>query len=114
MWNETMMASNFQNIPPSDRVLSNIELANILSGKSRQQFWHLTTFLTNRILKDSPDKSSSGKKQKRKATDDLWKSGGKRKVGTEDSELVETSSCDSTSRSTPISQETEVATPNSG
>ncbi|XP_050298124.1 mediator of RNA polymerase II transcription subunit 1 isoform X2 [Anthonomus grandis grandis] len=95
MWNDSMMTSNFQNIPPSDRVLTNIELTNILS--------------------DSTDKHLSGKRQKRKATDDLWKSG-KRKVGAnaEDSELMDASSCDSTSRSTPISQETEIATPNSG
>ncbi|CAG9773948.1 unnamed protein product [Ceutorhynchus assimilis] len=80
-WNESMMSSNFPNIPPSDDVSA--------AGGKRQQ--------------------------KRKATEDLWKSG-KRKVGTsaEDSELVETSSCDSTSQSTPISQETEIVTPNSG
>ncbi|ERL89217.1 mediator of RNA polymerase II transcription subunit 1 isoform X2 [Dendroctonus ponderosae] len=93
VWNESLMASNFQSIPPSVRVLSTIEITNILS--------------------DSTDKSISGRKHKRKATDDLWNSG-KRKVGLEDLEFVETSSCDSTSQSTPISQETEVATPISG
>ncbi|XP_030751629.1 mediator of RNA polymerase II transcription subunit 1 isoform X2 [Sitophilus oryzae] len=91
---ESMMASNFQNFPPSDGVLTNIELTSILSGGS--------------------DKQTANKRQKRKATDDLWRSG-KRKVGiSDDSELIETSSCDSTSRSTPISQETEIPTPNSG
>ncbi|KAJ8922927.1 hypothetical protein NQ315_001471 [Exocentrus adspersus] len=84
--NETMMASNFPNFPPSDGVL---ELTNILS--------------------DTTEKC--GKRQKRRS-DDLWKSG-KRKVGTDDSDMMESSSCDSTSRSTPISQDIEVATPNS-
>ncbi|KAL1498003.1 hypothetical protein ABEB36_008869 [Hypothenemus hampei] len=95
MWKESMITSNFQNIPPSDRPLTNLELANILS--------------------DSPEKPGSSKRQKRRNADDPWKCG-KRKVGaaSEDSEFLETSSCDSTSRSTPISQETEVVTPNSG
>ncbi|KAG5890718.1 hypothetical protein JTB14_026024 [Gonioctena quinquepunctata] len=84
------MASNFQNFPPSDGVLANMELTNILS--------------------DPSDKSS--KRQKRKLNEDLWRSG-KRKVGTEDSDLMESTSCDSTSRSTPLSQETEIRTPNS-
>ncbi|KAJ8972689.1 hypothetical protein NQ317_001710 [Molorchus minor] len=89
--NESMMASNFQSFPPSDGVLTNMELTNILS--------------------DTTDRSVT-KRQKRKSNDDSWKSG-KRKVGTEDSELMESSSCDSTSRSTPLSQETEMHTPNS-
>lgn len=58
---------------------------------------------------DTADKCS--KRQKRRS-EDLWKSG-KRKVGTDDSELMESSSCDSTSRSTPLSQEIDVTTPNS-
>lgn len=55
------------------------------------------------------DKSS--KRQKRRHEDSS--KSGKRKVGTEDSDLIESSSCDSTSRSTPLSQETEIRTPNS-
>ncbi|KAJ8959121.1 hypothetical protein NQ318_022378 [Aromia moschata] len=89
--NESMIASNFQNFPPSDGVLTNMELTNILSDTAER---------------------SSGKRQKRKSNDDPWKSG-KRKVGAEDSEMMESSSCDSTSRSTPLSQETEIRTPNS-
>uniref|UniRef100_A0A6P7G505 Mediator of RNA polymerase II transcription subunit 1 n=2 Tax=Diabrotica virgifera virgifera TaxID=50390 RepID=A0A6P7G505_DIAVI len=87
--NESMMASNFQNFPPSDGVLTTLELTNILS--------------------ENVDKAS--KRQKRKH-DDSNKSG-KRKVGAEDSDLIESSSCDSTSRSTPLSQELEIRTPNS-
>ncbi|XP_057655941.1 mediator of RNA polymerase II transcription subunit 1 [Diorhabda carinulata] len=87
--NETMMSSNFPNFPPSDGVLTTLELTNILS--------------------ENVDKDS--KRQKRKH-DDSNKSG-KRKVGTEESDILESSSCDSTSRSTPVSQETEIRTPNS-
>lgn len=87
--NETMMNSNFPNFPPSDGVLTTLELTNILS--------------------ENVDKDS--KRQKRKH-DDSNKSG-KRKVGTEESDILESSSCDSTSRSTPMSQETEIRTPNS-
>lgn len=68
---------------------------------------YLTSFFST---SDASDKSC--KRQKRKATDDLWKSG-KRKVGMDDSELMESSSCDSTSRSTPLPQEIETSTPNS-
>lgn len=32
--NESMIASNFQNFPPSDGVLSTMELSNILAGKT--------------------------------------------------------------------------------
>jgi mediator of RNA polymerase II transcription subunit 1 len=90
--NESMMASaNFQNFQSSEGVLSSIELTNILSG------------------------SGQGEKAKRphkRKSDDLWKN--KRKLGESESDLlVETSSSDSTSRSTPISQENEIPTPNS-
>jgi mediator of RNA polymerase II transcription subunit 1 len=90
--NESMMASaNFQNFQSSEGVLSSIELTNILSG------------------------SGQGEKAKRphkRKSDDLWKN--KRKLGDSESDLlVETSSSDSTSRSTPISQENEIPTPNS-
>ncbi|XP_074040881.1 mediator complex subunit 1 [Leptinotarsa decemlineata] len=84
------MASNFQNFPPSEGVLANMELTNILS--------------------DTSDKSN--KRQKRKLNEDSLRCG-KRKVGTEDSDIMESNSCDSTSRSTPSSQETEIRTPNS-
>lgn len=77
-------------------MLTNMELTNILAGTS------------------SPlEKNSSKKHQKRKVSEEAWKSS-KHKTGNDD--LIETSSSDSTSRSTPLSQETvsEVATPNSG
>ncbi|CAH1971867.1 unnamed protein product [Acanthoscelides obtectus] len=54
--NESIMASNFQNFPPSDGVLTNIELANILS--------------------DTPENIPSASK-------------GKRKVGSEDAEPMD-------------------------
>lgn len=70
-------------------VLTNVELTNILAGG------------------DKP------KRVKRKATEDAWKSSAKRKPGAADDELLDASSCDSTSRSTPLSQDAEIATPNS-
>ncbi|CAH0564837.1 unnamed protein product [Brassicogethes aeneus] len=86
--------TNFSNFPPSEGVLSNLELAT--GG-------------------DKPPK-----RQKRKATDEPWKASSnasaKKRVGattsTESSANAElmtesSSSCDSTSRSTPISQETD-------
>lgn len=36
--NESMMASNFPNFPPSDGVLTNMELTNILSGELKEFF----------------------------------------------------------------------------
>nr|XP_022912854.1 mediator of RNA polymerase II transcription subunit 1-like isoform X1 [Onthophagus taurus] len=87
--NETLMSSdNFSNFSTSNdgsAMLTNVELTNILSGGN-----------------DKP------KRLKRK---DDWKSS-KRK-GEDD--LLDASSCDSTSRSTPLSQETcsEIPTPNS-
>ncbi|CAH1154639.1 unnamed protein product [Phaedon cochleariae] len=88
---DAMMQQNFQRFPPSDGVLANMELNNMLT--------------------DASDKLN--KRQKRKLNEDAWKIG-KRKAGTEDSDLVESSSCDSTSRSTPLSsQDTEIRTPNS-
>lgn len=83
--NESVLANaNFSNFPPSEGVLSNMELLSSFGDKS--------------------------KRQKRKATDELWKSS-KRRVGEDD--LIESSSCDSTSRSTPLSQENDTNTPNS-
>lgn len=74
-----------------NNVLSNMELTNILQG-------------TDKPLK---------RQHKRKASDDLlWKST-KRKTQDDAELLLETSSSDSTSRSTPLSQETEIPTPNS-
>lgn len=69
-------------------------------------------FLLNFYTLITETAEKANKRLKRKANDDLWKSG-KRKVGMDDSELLESSSCDSTSRSTPLSQETEMTTPNS-
>lgn len=71
-----------------------MELTNILAGTS------------------SPIEKSSSKKHKRKVSDELWKNS-KRKPG--DDEFLETSSSDSTSRSTPLSHDTvsEIPTPNS-
>lgn len=57
-------------------------------------------------------KGESSRRQKRKATDEGWRNS-RRKVGDDVELLLETSSSDSTSRSTPLSQETEIATPNS-
>lgn len=77
-----------------DNVLTNMELTNILQGTDK----------------------SSKRQHKRKANDDLWKSSSsKRKVSDDAELLLETSSSDSTSRSTPLSQETvsEIPTPNS-
>lgn len=91
--NESMMANaNFQNFQTSDGMLSSIELTNILSGNGQEKM----------------------KRPHKRKSDDLWKN--KRKLGeaTDAEMLVETSSSDSTSRSTPISQENEIPTPNSG
>lgn len=96
---ETLMSSanftNFQTAADSAAVLTNIELTNILAGNEK------------------PKRSS-----KRKANDDLWKGSSKTRkaVGGDDDGLLDASSCDSTSRSTPLSQETvsEIPTPNSG
>lgn len=75
--------------------LSNVELANILQSA---------------VL---PEKSSK-RQHKRKTAEDAWKTS-KRKIGEDSELLLETSSSDSTSRSTPLSQEmvSEIATPNS-
>lgn len=80
-----------------------------------RNIFHKPTYVFYRVTfnifpADASDKAS--RRQKRKANDDLWKSG-KRKVGMDDSELMESSSCDSTSRSTPLPQEIENITPNS-
>uniref|UniRef100_A0A1Y1L2C4 Mediator of RNA polymerase II transcription subunit 1 n=1 Tax=Photinus pyralis TaxID=7054 RepID=A0A1Y1L2C4_PHOPY len=82
--NESMMASaNFSNFPTADvPMFTSMELTNILAGTGQS------------------DKSM--KRQKRKG-DDFWKSS-KRKAG-DDAELMETSSSDSMSHSTPLSQE---------
>ncbi|XP_060521486.1 mediator of RNA polymerase II transcription subunit 1 [Cylas formicarius] len=87
VWNDPMMGSNFQQIPPSEGAAE---------------------------LPDAWADSSRG--AKRRADEELWREG-KRKVGDggDDPELLaETSSSDSVSRSTPLSQETDVTTPNSG
>lgn len=91
--NESMMANNnFQNFQTDNSsTLTNIELTNILTGAITE-------------------KSGNSKRQlKRKASDELWKNV-KKKPGEDDS-----SSSDSTSRTTPISQETvsEIPTPTS-
>lgn len=93
--NESLMASsNFQSFQSTENsTLSNMELTSILTGSM-------------------PDKSIK-RQQKRKANDDLWKSS-KKKSGDEEL-LGESSSSDSTSRNTPVSQETvsEIPTPTS-
>lgn len=91
-----MNSANFSNFPTSsdpNSVLTNLELTNILAG-------------TTGVSSEKP------KRHKRK-NEDNWKSS-KRRAG-DDSDLLDGSSCDSTSRSTPLSQETcsEIPTPNS-
>lgn len=100
--NESMMASaNFSNFPAADTtpMLTNMELANILAGTGQ------------------PEKSSKRQHKRNKSSDDPWKSVMKRKPGEDAELLMETSSSDSTSRSTPLSQETpseiSMMTPNS-
>lgn len=89
--NETMMASaNFQNFQSNEGMLTSMELTNILSGGTQDKI----------------------RRPHKRKSDDLWKNKRKLGEGTEDL-LVETSSSDSTSRSTPISQENEIPTPNS-
>lgn len=85
-----------------ENALTNMELTNILQGRETEK------------------PPSSKRQHKRKAVEDLWKtstSTTKRKTIIDDAELLmETSSNDSTSRSTPLSQETtvsEIPTPNS-
>lgn len=89
-----MMSHQHHGIFLEENVLSNIELTNILQGTSLEK--------------------SSKRQHKRKAPDDLWKSS-KRKLGDDAELLLETSSSDSTSRSTLLSQDTvsEIPTPNS-
>ena len=72
--------------------LSNMELTNILTGSSNDSIKHR-------------------KQHRKRVHEDSWK---KRK-STDDPELMDASSCDSTSRSTPLSQGTcsEIPTPNS-
>ncbi|KAF5290493.1 hypothetical protein FQA39_LY03597 [Lamprigera yunnana] len=94
--NESMMASaNFSNFPTAETpMFTNMELTNILAGTGQ---------------------SEKSKRQHKRKGDDFWKSS-KRKQG-EDVELMETSSSDSLSHSTPLSQETpseiSMMTPNS-
>lgn len=84
------LETNFTSFPSTEGVLTNMELTNILSGQVEK------------------------KRQKRMSRDEvLWKNN-KRKMGDDSDLLVESSSCDSTSRSTPISQDNEISTPNSG
>lgn len=100
--NESMMSgSGFPSFPGADgslSMLNNIEITSLLSG-------------TSTSTSEKPSKRS----HKRKASEDLWKNS-KRKAG-EDTELLETSSSDSTSISTPTSHdatsEMGMATPNS-
>lgn len=97
--NESMIASaNFSNFPTAETpMFTNMELTNILAGNGQSE-------------------KPSKRQHKRKSTDDLWK-GTKRKSGEDTEHLMETSSSDSTSRSTPLSQETpseiSMMTPNS-
>lgn len=92
--NLPMMSHQHHGIFLEENVLSNIELTNILQGTSMEKL--------------------SKRQHKRKAPEELWKSS-KRKLGDDSDLLLETSSSDSTSRSTPLSQETvsEIPTPNS-
>lgn len=92
--NESMMANtNFQNFHTNDAVLTNMELTSILVGNVQEK--------------------TSKRQHKRKSGEDIWKNS-KKKHGDEDL-LLETSSSDSTSRNTPVSQETvsEIPTPTS-
>lgn len=91
-----MMSHSHQGIFLDEQgVLSNIELTNILQGTVQME-------------------KMSKRQHKRRAGEDTWKSA-KRKPGDDADLLLETSSSDSTSRSTPLSQETvsEIPTPNS-
>lgn len=94
--NLPMMSHSHQGIFLDEQsVLSNMELTNILQGTVSLE-------------------KTSKRQHKRKTNEDAtWKSA-KRKQG-DDELLLETSSSDSTSRSTPLSQETvsEIQTPNS-
>ncbi|EFA08558.1 mediator of RNA polymerase II transcription subunit 1 [Tribolium castaneum] len=92
--NESMIASaNFPNFQTSENMLTSMELTNILAGANQ---------------------SDKMKRPHKRKSDDLWKNKRKLGEGADPDLLVETSSSDSTSRSTPISQENEIATPNSG
>lgn len=94
--NLPMMSHSHQGLFLDEQgVLTNIELTDILQGTVQTE-------------------KASKRQQKRKASDDTWKSA-KRKAGDDSDLLLETSSSDSTSRSTPLSQETvsEIPTPNS-
>ncbi|KAF5288427.1 hypothetical protein FQR65_LT02079 [Abscondita terminalis] len=95
--NESMMASaNFSNFPTAETpMFTNMELTNILAGTGQSE--------------------KSLKRQHKRKGDDFWKSS-KRKQG-DDVELLESSSSDSLSHGTPLSQETpseiSMMTPNS-
>lgn len=96
--NESMMAgAGFPNFSSTD-MLNNMEITSLLSG----------TPSTSQTSEKSNKRSS-----KRKASEDLWKNP-KRKAEDNDM-LMESSSSDSNSVSTPMSQEaaSEIATPNS-
>lgn len=84
--------------PADTSIMSNVELTNILSSNS-----------------SSPSEKIA-KSRRRKSRDETWK-GPKRKPGDESEHLIETSSSDSTSRSTPLSHElvseASMNTPNS-
>lgn len=96
----------------SATMLTNMELTNILAGTSSSTTPISSTEKSSSVSPAAPQKASL----KRKASEDAWKGGSSSKKSRDDSEmLLETSSSDSTSRSTPLSQETvsEIATPNS-
>lgn len=100
---ETMMAGvGFPTFPGTDgslSMLNNIEITSLLSG----------TPSTSQASEKSSKRSS-----KRKATEELWKNP-KRKSGDDTEILMESSSSDSNSMSTPTSHDavSEIATPNS-
>lgn len=95
--NESMMANNnFPNFQsPDSSVLSSMELTNILTGSMQQE-------------------KATKRQHKKKAGDELWKTV-KKKPGDEELLGESSTSSDSTSRNTPISQETvsEIPTPTS-
>lgn len=99
--NESMMSGagfpNFSTTDESSSMFNNMEITSLLSGTPST----------------STEKSSSKRSSKRKASEDLWKNP-KRKAEDNDM-LMESSSSDSNSVSTPMSQEaaSEIATPNS-
>lgn len=82
-------------------MLTNMELTNILAGTSSTE-------------KSSASSGSSKSQQKRKTSEDSWKMAfSKKKLGEDTDLLLESSSSDSTSRSTALSQDATSENPNS-